>query len=334
MQEIESKMSLPGFWDNQQEANRLAREMSIVKGTITLLDDIEAKMGDCVAAASMAGEDADFLTEAEGILHELEKEVRELELETLLSGEYDFNNAIISLHPGAGGLESQDWAQMLMRMYTRWADARGYKVEVVDLQSCDEGGIKSATLIISGPWAYGFLRAEKGVHRLVRISPFDASGRRHTSFASMDVTPEITDDAIDVEIRPDDLQVDTFRASGAGGQHVNKTDSAVRMTHLPTGIVVACQNQRSQIANRDTAMRILKAKLYEVELRKREEKMAEHKDENKEIGWGSQIRSYVFHPYSMAKDHRTSYEVGNVYAVMDGDIDGFIFAWLASRIKR
>jgi peptide chain release factor 2 len=267
-------------------------------------------------------------------LHELEKEVRELELETLLSGEYDFNNAIISLHPGAGGLESQDWAQMLMRMYTRWADTRGYKVEIVDLQPCDEGGIKSATLIISGPWAYGFLRAEKGVHRLVRISPFDASGRRHTSFASMDVTPEITDDAIEVEIRPDDLQVDTFRASGAGGQHVNKTDSAVRMTHLPTGIVVACQNQRSQIANRDTAMRILKAKLYEVELRKREERMAEHKDENKEIGWGSQIRSYVFHPYSMAKDHRTSYEVGNVYAVMDGDIDGFIYAWLASRIKR
>jgi peptide chain release factor 2 len=334
MQEIESKMSLPGFWDDQQEANRLAREMSIVKSKITLLDDIEAKLGDCVAAASMAEEDKEFLVEAESILHELEKEVRELELETLLSGEYDFNNAIISLHPGAGGLESQDWAQMLMRMYTRWADTRGYKVEIVDLQPCDEGGIKSATLIISGPWAYGFLRAEKGVHRLVRISPFDASGRRHTSFASMDVTPEITDDAIEVEIRPDDLQVDTFRASGAGGQHVNKTDSAVRMTHLPTGIVVACQNQRSQIANRDTAMRILKAKLYEVELRKREERMAEHKDENKEIGWGSQIRSYVFHPYSMAKDHRTSYEVGNVYAVMDGDIDGFIYAWLASRIKR
>ena len=326
-------MSQPGFWEDQQEANRVSREMSIVKSKVTLLDDIAAKLADCAAAASLAEADADFMAEAEALLPVLQKEVQELELETLLSGEYDFNNAIISLHPGAGGLESQDWAQMLMRMYTRWADARGYKVEIADLQPCDEGGIKSATLIISGPWAYGFLRAEKGVHRLVRISPYDASGRRHTSFASMDVTPELEDDDIDIEIRPEDLQVDTFRASGAGGQHVNKTDSAVRMTHLPSGIVVACQNQRSQIANRDTALRILKAKLYELELRKREERMAEHKDENKEIGWGSQIRSYVFHPYSMAKDHRTNYEVGNVYGVMDGDIDGFIYAWLASRVK-
>ena len=325
---LEEKMSAQGFWDDMLEANKVSKELSIAKGKIGLLDGIGNRLADCEAALLMAEEDPEFHQEAEGELSKLTKEIQELELETLLNGEYDYNNAIISLHPGAGGTESQDWASMLMRMYMRWAENRGFKVEIVDMLPGDEAGIKSVTLIVSGPYAYGFMRAEKGVHRMVRISPFDASGRRHTSFASLDVTPEITDDQIEIEIRPDDLQVDTYRSSGAGGQHVNKTDSAVRLTHLPTGVVVACQNERSQTSNKETAMRVLKAKLFALEVKKREEKLAEHKGEQKEIAWGSQIRSYVFHPYSLAKDHRTNFEIGNVHAVMDGDLDDFIDAYL------
>lgn len=266
---------------------------------------------------------AEVKAELDDMGHLLEKQ----ELETLLSGEYDTNNAIIALHPGAGGTESQDWAAMLLRMYTRWAEAKGYKAEVLDLLPGDEAGLKSVTLMISGHNAYGYLKAEKGVHRLVRISPFDASGRRHTSFVSLEVMPELNDD-IEIEIDPKDIRLDTFRASGAGGQHLNKTDSAVRITHMPSGTVVSCQSERSQLQNREMAMRLLKAKLFERERAAREQKQAEVRGESKDIAWGSQIRSYVFHPYSLVKDHRTNVEIGNVQAVMDGDLDVFIDAYL------
>lgn len=327
-------MAAPDFWDDQGAANAVIQEMTFAKSRVEKFKGIARRLEDCAAALSLAEEEEEFFREAEKELSVLKRELDALELEILLNGEYDYNNAIVSLHPGAGGTESQDWAQMLMRMYTRWAESKGYKVEVVDYLPGDEAGIKSVTMIISGPYAYGFLRAEKGVHRLVRISPFDASGRRHTSFASLDVTPEINDDQGEIEIKPEDLQIDTFRAGGAGGQHVNKTESAVRITHLPTGIVVSCQNERSQHANRDTAMRILRAKLFELEEKKREEKLAQHKGEQKEIAWGSQIRSYVFHPYSLVKDHRTGKEAGNVNAVMDGEIDEFIYAYLQQQAKK
>ena len=261
-------------------------------------------------------------------VQDLEKAVGELELSVLLSGRYDQDDAIVSLHAGAGGTESQDWAAMLMRMYVRWAERKDYQVEVLDYQEGEEAGIKSATLSVRGPLAYGFLKTERGVHRLVRISPFDASGRRHTSFASVDVLPDLGDDADDIEIRPEELRIDTYRAGGAGGQHVNKTDSAVRITHLPTGIVVTCQNERSQHANRETAMKILRARLRKLREEERERELAELRGEQREIAWGSQIRSYVFHPYTLVKDHRTGVEVGNVQAVMDGDIDPFIYAVL------
>ncbi len=258
--------------------------------------------------------------------------MNEFELELLLNGPYDKNNAILEIHSGAGGTESQDWASMLLRMYTRWAEKKGYQVEILDYLAGEEAGIKSVTLLIKGHNAYGYLKAEKGIHRLVRISPFDASGRRHTSFASCEVIPEINDD-IEIEIRPEDIRVDTFRASGAGGQHVNKTSSAVRITHIPTGIVVSSQAQRSQIQNREQAMKMLRAKLYQKQLEEQEKQLAEIRGEQKEIGWGSQIRSYVFHPYSMVKDHRTNVETGNVQAVLDGEIDEFIDAYLRSQIQ-
>ncbi|MFR2465538.1 MAG: peptide chain release factor 2, partial [Clostridia bacterium] len=251
----------------------------------------------------------------------------QLRIRTLLSGEFDAGNAIITLHAGAGGTEACDWNEMLFRMYTRWAEKKGYKVEILDYLDGEEAGCKSVTMQISGENAFGYLKSEKGVHRLVRISPFDSSGRRHTSFASCDVMPELSDD-IEVEINMDDLRIDTYRSSGAGGQHVNKTDSAIRITHLPTGIVVQCQNERSQFQNKDKAMMMLKAKLYEVEREKQMEKLSDIRGEVKEIGWGSQIRSYVFHPYSMVKDHRTNEETGNIQAVMDGDLDAFMNAYL------
>lgn len=276
-------------------------------------------------------EDDDSVIEeiAQG-LKELEKNLDELKLETLLDGIYDKNNAIIALHPGAGGTEAQDWAEMLLRLYTRWAEKRGYNVKILDYLEGDEAGIKSVTLLVEGENAYGYAKCEKGIHRLVRISPFDASGRRHTSFASVDVMPDIEDDK-EIEINQEDLRIDTYRAGGAGGQHVNKTESAVRITHNPTGIVVQCQNERSQHQNKDTAMKMLKAKLAELKEREQKEKIEELKGNQKEIAWGSQIRSYVFHPYNMVKDHRTNYEVGNVDSVMDGNIDGFINEYLKQK---
>ena len=259
----------------------------------------------------------------------LKKNIEKLEISTLLSGKYDINNAIITLHPGAGGTESQDWVEMLYRMYTRWATTNRFSVEELDYLAGDEAGIKSVTFLVSGPYAYGYLKGEQGVHRLVRISPFDAGGRRHTSFASVEVLPEITEDN-DIEINPDDLKIDTYRASGAGGQHVNKTSSAVRITHIPTNIVVACQTERSQIQNKETAMRMLKSKLLRLKEQEHKDTIEELKGTQMDIAWGSQIRSYVFCPYTLVKDHRTGYEVGNVQAVMDGDLDGFIDSYLRS----
>lgn len=280
----------------------------------------------------LAAEEDDLAAweEASREIKALAEDVSAIELETLLSGEYDRSNAILSIHPGAGGTEAQDWAQMLLRMYTRWAEDKGYEVKTLDLLPGDEAGIKSVTLLISGENAYGYLRSEAGVHRLVRISPFDASGRRHTSFTSVEVLPEV-EDPEDVEVDPNDLRIDTYRASGAGGQHVNKTDSAVRITHIPTGIVVQCQSERSQHANREAAMKILLSRLLERRIQEQQAKLAALRGEQTEIAWGNQIRSYVFHPYSLVKDHRTNVEVSNVQAVMDGYIDPFIEAYLRSQ---
>lgn len=262
----------------------------------------------------------------------MQKELEDLELQTLLSGKYDKNNAILTLHPGAGGTESQDWAEMLYRMYSKWAASNGFSLKELDYLEGDEAGLKSVTFLISGLNAYGYLKSEMGVHRLVRISPFDAGGRRHTSFASLEVLPEITED-IEIEINPDDLRVDTYRASGAGGQHINKTSSAVRITHIPTNIVVACQSERSQIQNRETAMKMLKSKLLELKEKEKKDKIEDLKGNQMDIAWGSQIRSYVFCPYTLVKDHRTNYETGNVQAVMDGDLNGFIFEYLKRNAK-
>jgi peptide chain release factor 2 len=273
-------------------------------------------------------EDEEILKDIPATVQNLSEKIENYKLEVLLSGEFDENNAILSFHPGAGGTESQDWAEMLLRMYVRWAENKGYKVNTLELQGGDVAGIKSATLLIEGINAYGYLKGERGVHRLVRISPFDSSGRRHTSFASLDVMPEIDDSSEEVEIKTEDIRVDTYRASGAGGQHVNKTDSAVRMTHLPTGIVVQCQNERSQHQNREMAMKMLKSKLVEILEMEHKEKIEDIKGDYGQIAWGNQIRSYVFHPYNMVKDHRTNEEVGNVKAVMDGDIDIFMKAYL------
>lgn len=280
-----------------------------------------------LVALAIEADDDSLFDEIKQGYEDVLKNLDDMTLETLLSGKYDKCNAILTFHAGAGGTEAQDWTQMLMRMYQMWAAKRGFSCETLDILDGDEAGVKSATIQISGLNAYGYCKAEKGVHRLVRISPFDSSGRRHTSFASVEVMPEI-DDEIDIKISPDDLKVDTYRSSGAGGQHVNKTESAIRITHIPTGVVVACQNERSQHKNRDTAMKMLKAKLVEIAEQQQKDKIEDIKGVQKEIGWGSQIRSYVFHPYNMVKDHRTNYEVGNIGAVMDGDLDGFINAYL------
>lgn len=277
-------------------------------------------------------EDADSIEEISHEIGRLSRLLEKMKLETLLSGPYDKNNAILSLHSGAGGTEAQDWVEMLYRMYLRWAERNGYHVKELDYLAGDEAGIKSVTFLVEGENAYGYLSCEKGVHRLVRISPFDANSRRHTSFASLDVMPEISDD-IKIEINPADLRVDTYRASGAGGQHINKTESAFRITHIPTGVVVSCQTERSQIQNRETAMKMLKSKLFEIKEREHLDKIEDLKGDMKDIAWGSQIRSYVFHPYSLAKDHRTNYEVGNVQAVMDGELDGFINAYLTQKVN-
>ena len=327
--QLEQVMSEPDFWDDPDKAQRISREASAMKDRIEGWRALDQGLQDVEVLIELAVEEGDETTFAEAAeeLKALQRRVEQMELEALLSGEYDGSNAIVDIHPGAGGTEAQDWAQMLLRMYTRWAEDRGYKVEVLDLLPGEEAGIKRATLLISGPNAYGYLRAEMGVHRLVRISPFDASGRRHTSFASVEVLPEVEEDDT-IEINPSDLRIDTYRASGAGGQHVNKTESAVRITHIPTGIVVQCQSERSQHQNRDAAMKILRARLLERKLREQEEQMRQLRGEQGEIAWGNQIRSYVFCPYTMVKDHRTEAETGDVDAVMAGDLDMFIEAYL------
>ena len=335
LSEIESKMSSPDFWNDSQRAQKLSQERNRIEAQLNAFSSVERKLEDSEVLIEMAEEEGEeeLLKEAEENLKKIEKELNELEVKKVLSGEYDKNNAIVTLHAGAGGTESCDWAEMLMRMYLRWAERKGFEVEILDLQENEEAGIKSATLLIKGAYAYGLLKSEHGTHRLVRISPFDANARRHTSFSGVIVVPEI-DDEIEIEIREEDIRVDTYRASGAGGQHVNKTDSAVRITHIPTGIVVTCQSERSQIQNRQRAMKILKARLYELEMRKREEKIAEAKGEHKSIAWGNQIRSYVFQPYQLVKDHRTGVETSNVNAVMDGDIDQFIEAYLKQKARQ
>lgn len=281
-----------------------------------------------LADLGLEAQDESIIPEVGEGLEELKKHLELLRLETLLTGPYDKNNAILTLHAGAGGTEAQDWVEMLLRMFTRWAEDKEYQVKILDILDGDEAGIKSVTFEVIGENAFGYLKSEKGVHRLVRISPFDSSGRRHTSFASLDVMPEL-DDSIQINISPDDLKIDTYRASGAGGQHINKTDSAVRITHIPTGVVVACQTERSQFQNKDTAMKMLKAKLYELKEREQKEKIEDLKGIQMDIAWGSQIRSYVFCPYTLVKDHRTNYEEGNVNAVMDGALDGFINSYLS-----
>lgn len=302
---------------------------------LTTWEAIAQKYEDIKVLFELALEEKDegTLLEVKSGLAELDREVAEEELKVLLSGEHDASSAIVTIHAGAGGTEAQDWVEILLRMYVRWAERRGYRVKVVDLLSGEEAGLKYVTFTVEGSYAYGYLKSEKGIHRLVRISPFDASGRRHTSFASVSVIPEIEED-IEIEIRPEDLKIETMRASGHGGQHVNKTETAVRITHLPTGIVVSCQNERSQHLNKATALKILKARLYELERRKLEEKKAKLLGEKKEIAWGSQIRSYILQPYRLVKDHRTGFETGNVEAVLDGEIDPFIRAYLLSQAEK
>lgn len=324
----------PDFWNDQQAAQAVISESNALKDQVHEFYKLVETFENLELTYELVKEedDAELRAELEEELTELVDSLSQFELNLLLSGPYDKNNAILELHPGAGGTESQDWGSMLLRMYTRYAEKKGFKVETLDYLPGDEAGIKSVTLAIKGHNAYGYLKAEKGVHRLVRISPFDSSGRRHTSFVSCDVMPEFNDE-IEIEVRTEDLKVDTYRASGAGGQHINTTDSAVRITHIPTGVVVSCQTERSQIKNRETAMKMLKAKLYQRKIEEQEEKLAEIRGEQKEIGWGSQIRSYVFHPYSMVKDHRTNTEVGNTQSVMDGDLDVFVNAYLRSKIN-
>ena len=324
-------MAQPGFWNDQKAAQATVRERNEVARLIGRFRELSGRLADLRLLWEMAVEETDESVEPELLkgVQELDQALRTFEIERLLSGEHDQKNAILSIHSGAGGTESQDWAQMLMRMYLRWAEARGYQAEVVDLLPGEEAGIKSCTLTISGPYAYGYLRGETGVHRLVRISPFDAARRRHTSFASVLAIPEVEEE-IDVVIREDEIRVDVFRSSGPGGQGVNTADSAVRITHLPTGIVVSCQNERSQLRNRETATRILRSRLYQIYEKKRAEELEELAGEKKGIAFGSQIRSYTFHPYQLVKDHRTNLEVGNVQSVMDGGLEQFIESYLKS----
>ena len=327
-------MHTPTFWDNQQEAQRISKEKSYLEKKINKWNKAEMALEDLdilVELAEDEGDDSLFKDIRDNIKH-LQNTFTGIEVETLLSGDVDLNNAIVSIHPGAGGTESQDWAEMLMRLYIRWAERHGFKVEILDHQPGDEAGIKDVTFSVAGDYAYGYLKAESGIHRLVRISPFDSNKRRHTSFASIFIYPEIEDD-LTVEIDEDDLRIDTFRASGAGGQHGNKTSSAIRITHIPTGIVVQCQNERSQHKNKATAMKILRSRLYEVKKIEQAKKMEDLSPEKKDIAWGSQIRSYVMQPYQMIKDHRTDVETGNVTAVLDGDIDMFINAYLTAQLK-
>ena len=324
---LEETMSRADFWDDKNNAQATVQELSAAKNSIAPFLELKKEADDFIALAELAAEEPAFLEEADGLWSELEKHLDKLELLSFLSGKFDRNNCYFYIHAGAGGTESCDWASILLRMYRRWFERRGYKDEIIDMQPGDEAGIKSAVLKVTGEFAYGYLKAERGVHRLVRISPFDSNARRHTSFASADAFPEMEED-IELEIEEKDLKVDTYRASGAGGQYVNRTDSAVRITHIPTGVVVACQVERSQHKNRAMAMKMLKARLYELEEEKRRQQAQQLTGEKSEIGWGSQIRSYVLQPYQMVKDLRTNAETGNTAAVLDGDLDMFVEAWL------
>ncbi len=329
VEKLEAQATADGFWDDMENSQKVLQKTKQLKDKVQNYETLRTDWEDTLTLIELANEENDetMLDEVKTAVEAVKEAVEKMTLETLLSGNYDKNNAIMTFHAGAGGTEAQDWCEMLLRMYQMYAQKNGYTTSTIDLLPGDEAGVKSATIAINGLNAYGYLKSEKGVHRLVRISPFDSSGRRHTSFASIEVMPEIDDD-VEINIRTEDIKVDTYRASGAGGQHINKTDSAVRITHIPTGVVVACQTQRSQHQNREYAMRMLKSKLAEIAEQQQKEKIEDIKGVQKEIAWGSQIRSYVFHPYNLVKDHRTSFEMGNIGAVMDGDLNGFINAYL------
>ena len=333
LDEVEREMSAPGFWDDPEKAQDVGRRRSRVEKRIQAGESIENKSEELDVLLELQREGENVAGDIEALVDQLEKEIDAIELTMKLSGEHDERDAILTIHPGAGGTESQDWAEMLLRMYLRYCERKGWSTEMIEYQGGEEAGLKSATVMVRGDYAFGYLKAENGVHRLVRISPFDAAKRRHTSFASVFVIPDI-DDTISIEINDKDLRVDTYRSSGAGGQHVNVTDSAIRITHLPTGIVVTCQNERSQHKNRDTAMHLLRARLYQLELDKRKEEQAKIEGEKKDIGFGSQIRSYVLQPYQLVKDLRTQYEVGDPQRILDGDLDGFIEAFLAAQARK
>lgn len=326
---LEKQAAAQDFWDDMENSQKVLQKTKQLKDKVAAYEALKSSWEDTIVLIDLANEENDesMMGEIKKAVENVEKSIEKMTLETLLSGHYDKCNAIMTFHAGAGGTEAQDWCEMLIRMYQMYAQKNGYTTETIDMLPGDEAGIKSATIAIKGLNAYGYLKSEKGVHRLVRISPFDASGRRHTSFASIEVMPEIEDD-IEIDIRPEDLKIDTYRSSGAGGQHINKTDSAVRITHIPTGVVTSCQTQRSQHQNKEYAMKMLKSKLAEIAEQQQKEKIEDIKGVQKEIAWGSQIRSYVFHPYNLVKDHRTNFEMGNIGAVMDGDIDGFINAYL------
>ena len=334
LKELESKTLENGFWNDTKNSSKVLQNIKIIKHKKDLYTKLYNELNNLIELNQLLQieDDIEMANDLIKNTASISKEIDTLEVTTLLSGKYDLNNAIVTIHPGAGGTESQDWAEMLYRMYTRWANNNGYTVKELDYLDGDEAGLKSVTFLISGEYAYGYMKSEKGVHRLVRISPFDAGGRRHTSFASVEILPEITED-IEIDINPDDLRIDTYRASGAGGQHINKTSSAVRITHIPTNIVVACQTEKSQIQNRETAMKMLKSKLLDLKEQEQKERIEDLKGEQKDIAWGSQIRSYVFCPYTLVKDHRTNYEVGNVQNVMDGDLNGFMISYLKWLIK-
>jgi len=330
MAELDRKMQQPGFWEDPVASAPVVRRRKAIERRLNTLDQLRSDEADLEAWGELLAE-GETDPEVEGFLNRVDRELSRLDLELKLAGPDDDKNAILAIHPGAGGTESQDWAEMLLRMYLRWAEQSGYEVELLDRLEGEEAGIKSVTFAVRGDYAYGYLNGETGVHRLVRISPFDAQSRRHTSFASVDVYPEVDDD-VNIEIVDKDLRIDTFRASGAGGQHVNKTESAVRITHLPTNVVVSCQNERSQMKNRATAMKLLRSRLYDLEMKKRAEEQAEREGKKREIAWGSQIRSYVLQPYRMVKDHRTGEEVGDADKVLNGGIDPFIEAWLTQQM--
>lgn len=329
---LEKESAAPDFWDDMENSQKVMQKIGSLKAKVTGYESLKSDYEDALVMFELADEEGDLslLDDCTASVKDIETRVEDMTLSTLLSGEFDGKNALLTFHAGAGGTEAQDWAEMLFRMYNRWGERHGYKVSTLDYLDGDVAGIKSATILVEGENAYGYLKGEMGIHRLVRVSPFDSSGRRHTSFASVEVMPEIDDD-VNVEIREEDIKMDVYRASGAGGQKVNKTSSAVRLTHIPTGIVVSCQIERSQHQNREVAMRMLKSKLVEIKERENLERIEDIKGDQKEIAWGSQIRSYVFMPYTLAKDHRTGFEMGNITAVMDGDIDGFINAYLKQK---